>query len=261
MKEITNKDVCIVIPIYKDNINNKLTEDEIDSIMNTIHLMKNYDIYFLCNENLNTLWYKKIKSNSQPNIYFKYYNFRNRDEYSDMCLDYNFYKMFYDHEYMLICQTDAWIFKDELLYWCNKGYDYIGAPVIIEKTHDLINFFNKYLNYDYNNIQINGHINGHIFYNGGFSLRNIKSLYKICFEHQNIIFKYSLGFKLPEDMCISYVLNKYLKLATVKYAGCFALEQYFGKDLYNKYFRNDTPFGCHHINIKNIIINDYKWEK
>lgn len=45
--EITNKDICIVIPIYKDNINEPLLYDEAESIYHTIKVMHNYDIFCL----------------------------------------------------------------------------------------------------------------------------------------------------------------------------------------------------------------------
>ena len=41
MEEITNKDVCIVIPIYKDNIKDPLLYDEVESIYQTLKLMHN----------------------------------------------------------------------------------------------------------------------------------------------------------------------------------------------------------------------------
>ena len=39
-----------------------------------------------------------------------------------------FYRRFSDTDYILVCQLDAYIFRDELLSWCKKEYDYIGAP-------------------------------------------------------------------------------------------------------------------------------------
>ena len=39
-----------------------------------------------------------------------------------------FYRRFSKFEYILIYQLDAFVFKDQLNYWCKKGYDYIGAP-------------------------------------------------------------------------------------------------------------------------------------
>ena len=61
MGEITNKDVCIVIPIYKDNIDNPILYDEVESIYHTIKLMNKYDIYFLCHPDLNISFYKKFE--------------------------------------------------------------------------------------------------------------------------------------------------------------------------------------------------------
>lgn len=41
-----------------------------------------------------------------------------------------FYLRFRQWEYLLIYQLDAYVFQDELMDWCNKGYDYIGAPFL-----------------------------------------------------------------------------------------------------------------------------------
>ena len=63
---------------------------------------------------------------------------------------------------MLIVQTDAWIFKDELQKWCNMEYDYIGAPWchLCKNVH----------NCNYEEVADQKSIVG----NGGLSLRYIK---------------------------------------------------------------------------------------
>ena len=38
------------------------------------------------------------------------------------------YERYADFEFMLIHQLDAFVFRDELAYWCGQGWDYIGAP-------------------------------------------------------------------------------------------------------------------------------------
>jgi hypothetical protein len=48
--------------------------------------------------------------------------------YNKLKLSYFFYDLFKDYEYLLTYELDAFVFKDELLEWCSKGYDYIGAP-------------------------------------------------------------------------------------------------------------------------------------
>jgi hypothetical protein len=40
----------------------------------------------------------------------------------------SFYSRFRRYEYILIFQLDSLVFSDQLLMWCHKGYDYIGAP-------------------------------------------------------------------------------------------------------------------------------------
>lgn len=62
---------------------------------------------------------------------------------------------------MLIYQLDAYIFKDELDYWCNKSYDYIGAP--------------WFENYSFHEKGFNLWKVG----NGGFSLRKISWFIKV----------------------------------------------------------------------------------
>ncbi len=54
--------------------------------------------------------------------------FRSVRDYSRMLLSLDFYDRFRDREYLLICQLDAYVFRDELHDWCGQGYDYIGAP-------------------------------------------------------------------------------------------------------------------------------------
>jgi hypothetical protein len=48
--------------------------------------------------------------------------------YNRMLLSDDFYARFAGFEYILIHQLDAFVFRDELLDWCARGYDYIGAP-------------------------------------------------------------------------------------------------------------------------------------
>jgi hypothetical protein len=38
------------------------------------------------------------------------------------------YRRYAEFEFMLTYELDAFVFRDELLEWCNQGWDYIGAP-------------------------------------------------------------------------------------------------------------------------------------
>lgn len=48
--------------------------------------------------------------------------------YNYLMLSSEFYDAFSSYEYILIHQSDAYLFSPDLACWCNKGYDYIGAP-------------------------------------------------------------------------------------------------------------------------------------
>ena len=63
-----------------------------------------------------------------------------------------FYERFRKYDYILICQLDVYVFSNQLDYWCNKGFDYLGAPLFKHNSKDFGNCFN-----------------------GGFSLRKMKS--------------------------------------------------------------------------------------
>ena len=38
------------------------------------------------------------------------------------------YRRYSKYEFMLTYELDAYVFRDELRYWCDQGWDYIGAP-------------------------------------------------------------------------------------------------------------------------------------
>lgn len=54
--------------------------------------------------------------------------FANRDAYNRLLMTTKFYRAFEDYEYILIYQFDALVFADNLEEWCNRGWDYVGAP-------------------------------------------------------------------------------------------------------------------------------------
>ena len=54
--------------------------------------------------------------------------FQDISGYNRLLLSESFYERFSAYEYILIAQLDVFVFRDDLLAWCRRGYDYIGAP-------------------------------------------------------------------------------------------------------------------------------------
>jgi hypothetical protein len=58
--------------------------------------------------------------------------------------------MFGNYEFILIAHMDAWIFKDDLEYWLESGFDYIGAPLFLNQRKR--NILQKVRNKKMNNL-------------------------------------------------------------------------------------------------------------
>ncbi len=123
------KTVTVIIPVYLTS----LSQDEELSFRRTLKILKGYPITLICPKSLNLSVYEELAEKENKKIYTERFNdnyFNGIEGYNRLMLSYEFYHRFESYEYILICQLDAYIFKDELLKWCEKGYDYIGAPLI-----------------------------------------------------------------------------------------------------------------------------------
>lgn len=125
------KEVVIAIPIYKPEFN----ELEKISWAQCLKVLGHYPIHFVKPESLDLSWLKS----ETPNITFTSFSdvfFENIDAYNRLMISSDFYQAFLDFEFVLIYQLDAFVFRDELLDWCKKDYDYIGAPSLHQEEYD-----------------------------------------------------------------------------------------------------------------------------
>jgi len=121
--------VSVVVPVYRP----VLSEDEELSFRRTICVLGKYPITIVCPFELDISYYEHISSEYNVVLWresFRSLFFQGIKGYNRLLLSKAFYQRFSDYEYILICQLDAYIFRDELVQWCNLGYDYIGAPLI-----------------------------------------------------------------------------------------------------------------------------------
>ncbi|RYF26389.1 MAG: hypothetical protein EOO42_01625 [Flavobacteriales bacterium] len=162
------KRACIVVPMYKE----ELTSFEVISLQQCFKVLGEYDIYFVIPTRLATAIANNsfIKSKQAQYKVFSNHFFLSTIGYNRLLKKPDFYKAFSAYEFMLIYQLDAFVFKNELAYWCNQGYDYIGAP-FIQKNED-------------GTCVITGQGNG------GFSLRKISSCYHAVKQIKKLSFKH-----------------------------------------------------------------------
>lgn len=159
--------VAVVIPVYKSI----LTENELISLRQCCSILKNYPIVLVVPENFNTqnydIEFDRLSINCIKERFANIY-FEDIAGYNSLMLSKSFYERFRSYSYILIHQLDAYVFRDELTEWCNKGYDYIGAPLIGNFTDT---FFSEYMRVG----------------NGGLSLRKIPTFINAFAFSKNLL--------------------------------------------------------------------------
>lgn len=230
--------ITVVIPLYKT----VLSKTEQMSLKQCLHVLGKYKLVFAQPENLDSskLTANKIQVEKFPDHYFK-----SVFGYNSLMLSSVFYERFSDSKYILIYQLDAFVFKDELIEWCNKGYDYIGAPWIASPDTTIKKLTNIFASQNKKERQ-------KIFFkvgNGGFSLRNVAKSITIARELSNLV-KENLqrdedDFYIMEDVFWSIMVPEYypdFKIPHYKEALGFAMDR---KPNLALEMHKELPFGCH----------------
>lgn len=220
----------VTMPIYKNN----LSEFEKASLIQCCKILGKYDFALVCPKRLDPILYEDILKKHSIKYSFKRFAdkfFDSIERYNELMLSANFYECFADYDFMLVYQLDAYVFRDELEYWCKKDYDYVGAPWF--SGFSLSGSEDEMLN---------------VAGNGGFSLRKIKSfidLLKHEKEAREFIEKYVKDGQ-NEDMFFSNFaknIKKDFRVALPDEAMHFSFETQPEK-LYQM-VGEKLPFGCH----------------
>ena len=266
-KNTQNDLCCIIIPVYKKNIK----KEEIASLKQCCTILRKYPVIFITHKNLDCSVYTNICRDIGASFKYAYFNekyFSGIFGYNAIMLSKQFYTKFKNYKYILIYQLDAYVFRDELEYWCNQDYDYIGAPwMSVSSITEPPTFGNMY------DLEIG---------NGGFSLRKTETFIRLyslkiwllylffeiytLFDRitelskkyfffrlmRYIVFPFKIFFdrfylikqdKKNEDMLWSKVLQSSGKIPTAHIAAHFSFERYC--DYLFEVTDRNLPFGCH----------------
>jgi len=115
--------VAVVIPSHKSDLNPL----EVISVKQAVAVLGAYDLWLAAPKGLNTGRWKEWAPTIRVCEFDPYY-FASPQGYNHLCRTEEFYARFSAYDYILLYQTDCYVFRDELLDWCGRGYDYIGAP-------------------------------------------------------------------------------------------------------------------------------------
>jgi len=152
--------------------------------------------------------------------------FRDVRSYNALMLNAAIYSRFADHEFILIYQTDAFAFSDQLAAWCAADLDYVGAP-----------FWAEYgVRKDLGMVAVG---------NGGFSLRRVEAFLRVLtMPRWSRVSRQLRAARIhgwPEDYF--WGERPELRVATIDEAVPFAFET--GLEYLRDAYREKVPFGCH----------------
>lgn len=241
---------AVVIPIYKEQPDT----DELLSLKQCLKVIGRFPLIFICPATLDTTVYEAICANriEFTRVDFESRYFLNIPGYNRLMLSADFYEKFLKFKFILIYQLDAFVFKDELDYWCRQNFDYIGAPHSPHKNETneiqflknysrLLTKINKWFGLNHQISDVG---------NGGFSLRKTRKCYLLL----KILKKRALAWEHNEDGFFKYwgnILWPFFKLPTTAKAIHFSVETEPGQAL--KLLNDELPFGCH-------AFKKYEWE-
>jgi hypothetical protein len=151
------KTVAVVVPMSNRG---ELTPDEQISFRHLLHFLGRYDKYLVVPKGLK-LSYSGFERKRFDDKFFGSIQAHRRLLFSPQ-----FFKSFRDYKYILIYHPDALVFSDQLEFWCQLDFDYIGAPWVKHKDAPY---------------------SGHTAYegkvgNGGFALMKVESFLRILYS-------------------------------------------------------------------------------
>ena len=201
-----NDKVCIVTPFHKSD----LSDNEKLSLKTIQKHFKNEKKFLV------TFHENKIDFPNFERVNFSKNFFENIQGYNNLCTSTEFYRSFLDFEYMLICQLDVIVLKNNLSEFMSRNISYIGAPT------------GKKSPFDRSRKKLWGR---RYFCNGGFSLRRISDFISVLESSKvRYPFNYLTIYECLKSGFFKYI-NLYLKTFFSKsiYKG-----EFFAKNLYIK---------------------------
>ncbi len=255
----------IVIPIHRL----PLEAGELRSLESVRRHLGKHLIDFIMPERLALIDFE-VQNNERvtrfPNRYFQ-----SPDSYNGLLTSSWFYEQFMDFTHMLVCQLDCLIFKNELLNWCLKDWDYIGSPMLkhngnaendadwvigngglsLRKTTSFLRVLRRvsprevYFNPKTRTCEAPDFERGYFLEESKYRFKTIKARIGSFLSNWRVE-KEVFGFRANEDIFWSIEAAKFdpsFKVAPFADGRQFAFEKH-ASVLFKKN-RNQLPFGCH----------------
>ncbi len=244
--------VKVVMPIYREG----LPDWELKALRNNVDKLSKYPILFLAPEGLDiSRIVNQFPSVSVCRVSTQWLGKeRGIHGYNDMMMSESFYQLFADTSYILICHTDAWIFRDELEQWCRMGYSVVAAPWVkkgVSRLPIVKTVATLWQRLFVSRARRRPNLDGKIG-NGGLSLRAVAAFREACQEYADEVnlYKSHTEEAFNEDLFWATIPTKF-RYPEAKLAAHFAID--CKPSLCFKMNGNRLPMGCHGFNVKSRL--------
>jgi hypothetical protein len=180
--------LAIVVPVYRAF----LDPEETVSLESTFRVLGRHHLVMVKPEGLDTSALQARFPFAAVETFAPEY-FRSVQGYNRLLLSTAFYERFLPSRFMLICQLDVFVFRDELGSWVERGYDYVGAPWVSGSAASLLlHRVARALG----RLRAGGDDRVHPYElrnrvgNGGFSLRKVETHHRLSIELEEVIDHY-----------------------------------------------------------------------
>lgn len=243
MADSTRLLVRVVVPVYRE-----LTPDEEASLRNNVRILAAWPFTVLHPEGVQPPACCAGLGLETRAVSDRWLGRRNGIAgYNRMMLSEAFYELFADAEYILICHTDAWIFRDELEAWCRRGYDCVAAPWLRRPLYGLP-LIRQYVRWREWAKRRRGELSRLMLYdrvgNGGLSLRRVEAFRQACAVYRAEAERF-LADPCPlhnEDVFWAIVPREF-RYPTPDEALRFSVDTHPAYAL--RRLQGELPFGCH----------------
>lgn len=227
--------VAVVSPIYRP----QPSPIEDISLRRRGEILGDYKSFWIAPDTLDTTPYDKY--GDVETLSFSPGHFLDNKTYSRLLLREDFYAAFAAYDYVLIYQTDAFVFRDALEEFCSTGDHYFGAP--FPQGYAWPNYSFRGVSHVLNRFPFLLPRRKAYVGNGGFSLRHVGATRELLQKdgfasrtyrgHEDIYFATRIFTKWKDAY----------KICDLDTAYRFALDQEPGEGL--KRLGGKLPFGCH----------------
>ena len=233
MTKPTLPSVAVLVPLYQT----ALSEAERASLVQCIRVLGTYPIILIKPVGLKVdnllAEFPMLRTQDFAGEFFT-----STDSYNRLLTSLDFYQKFAEHEYVLIHQLDAYVFRDELPYWCGQRLDYIGAPSVHQESVNALTAGDKEEFARTLSSQ-------RLVFNGGLSLRRVQGVIR----YLKLYKRFFPAWRGNEDMLFSreatrlILMKPFIRLPTWQQALRFAFEKSPAASY--EITHHQLPFGCH----------------